>query len=269
MSLQGKFALVTGSSRGIGRGIALALAARGASVGVHYYRNEAAALEVLKLIREKGSNGFVVQADVSEEQDILRMFERVKGEFAALDVFVSNARPEIPEFYQPPLEITLDAWRKAVDSQATAFLLGAREASRMMSPGGRIVAITYAGGGRFGSWQPWVAMGSAKAAMESLCRYFAVTLARRAITVNAVSPGWTTDSVLNTLPDAVQTAIQEWSESGWCPMGRMGTPEDIGNVVSLLCTKEAGWITGQTIMADGGASLMDAVMPLEIQQPRG
>ncbi|XXX72259.1 SDR family oxidoreductase [Sorangium sp. So ce134] len=75
--------------------------------------------------------------------------------------------------------------------------------------------------------------------------------------------------MLNTLPDAVQTAIRAWSESGWCPMGRMGTPEDIGNVVSLLCASEAGWITGQTIMADGGASLMDAVMPLEIQQPRG
>ena len=183
------------------------------------------------------------------------MFSRAKQEFGALDIFVANARPEVPTFYQPPMEITLESWQTAVDSQARAFLIGAREASPLFRDGGRIIAITYAPGGRFGSWQPWVAMGAAKSAMECLCRYFAVALARRKITVNAISPGWIEDSVLNTLPEAAQNLIRNWHQGGWTPMGRLGTPADIGNAVALLCSEEAGWITGQLIAVDGGAGL--------------
>jgi NAD(P)-dependent dehydrogenase (short-subunit alcohol dehydrogenase family) len=109
-------------------------------------------------------------------------------------------------------------------------------------------------------------MGAAKSAMECLCRYFAVALAGRKVTVNAISPGWIEDSVLNTLPEAAQDMIRNWHQSGWTPMGRLGTPADIGNAVSLLCSEEAGWITGQTIAVDGGSSLMDSALPLEIQQ---
>src|SRR5256886_1130477 len=131
--------------------------------------------------------------------------------------------------------------------------------------GGRIVAISFAPGGRFGSWQPWVAMGAAKAAMEVLGRYFAVALASRGITVNTISPGWVEDSVLNSLPEAFQTRLREWQERGWTPMGRLGTPSDVGNAVALICSPEAGWITGQLNEVDGGASLMDAHVPLELQ----
>ncbi len=266
MSLQGKHALVTGSSRGIGRGIALKLSEKGVRVAINYLKNEAVASDTLRKVREGGSDGFVVQADVCRTEDISRMFGRVKAEFGSLDIFVSNARTDVQTFYQGPMEITLEQWDTAIDSQAKAFLVGVREASRLMGEGGRIIAITYAPGGRLGGWQPWVAMGSAKAAMESLCRYFAVALAKRRITVNAISPGWIEDSVLNTLPPAVHDMIQKWHESGWTPMGRLGTPADIGNVVALLCTKEAGWITGQVITVDGGASLMDPGLPLEIQR---
>jgi NAD(P)-dependent dehydrogenase (short-subunit alcohol dehydrogenase family) len=91
-----------------------------------------------------------------------------------------------------------------------------------MSEGGRIIAITFAPGGRFGSWQPWVAMGAAKAAMEVLTRYFAVALAGRGITVNTISPGWIEDSVLNSLPSAVQDGIRDWHKGGWTPMGGRG-----------------------------------------------
>jgi len=108
-------------------------------------------------------------------------------------------------------------------------------------------------------------MGSAKAALESLVRYFAVTLAKRGITVNAISPGWTEDSVLNSLPQTVQDLIRNWHKRGWTPMGRLGTPEDIGNVAALLCSEQAGWITGQVIYADGGASLMNPEVPPEVQ----
>lgn len=265
MSLIGKHALITGSSRGIGRGIALKLAANGVKVAIHYYQNEAAALDTLAQVRKRGADGLVVQADVSRPDQITKMFRKVQGEFGKLDIFVSNARPEAATFFYPPMDITLEQWDTAFDSQAKAFLVGVREAVSLMGTGGRILAITYAEGSRTGGLQPWVGMGSAKAALESLVRYFAVTLAKRGITVNAISPGWTEDSILNTLPRQAQDLIRNWHARGWTPMGRLGTPEDVGNVATLFCSEEAGWITGQVIYADGGASLMNPEVPPEIQ----
>jgi NAD(P)-dependent dehydrogenase (short-subunit alcohol dehydrogenase family) len=98
--------------------------------------------------------------------------------------------------------------------------------------------------------------------MSLFCR----RVARRKITVNAISPGWIEDSVLNTLPEEAQKLIRNWHQRGWTPMGRLGTPADIGNAVALLCSEDAGWITGQLIAVDSGAGLMDAALPLEIQQ---
>jgi NAD(P)-dependent dehydrogenase (short-subunit alcohol dehydrogenase family) len=265
MTLKGKHALVTGASRGIGRGIALKLAESGARVAIHYHVNEKAAADTLDRVRKHGTDGFLVQADVSRVEDVRRMVAEVKQQFGALDVFVANARPEAATFYQKPMDLTLEAWDHAMDSQGKAFLVGVREAAELMGRGGRIIAITYAPGGQKGTWQPWVAMGSAKAAVESLVRYFAVALAPRGITVNSVSPGLTEDSVLNGFPQPAVEAARTWHASGWTPMGRLGTPADIGNVVGLLCSPDAGWITGQLIYADGGASLVDTVLPLEIQ----
>jgi NAD(P)-dependent dehydrogenase (short-subunit alcohol dehydrogenase family) len=266
MTLKGKHVLVTGGSRGIGRGIALKLAESGARVAVHYYVNEAAAKETLDRVRKHGADGFIVQADVSRVDDVRRMFAAVKQRFGTLDVFVANARPEAAKFYQKPMEITLEAWDHAMDSQAKAFLVGVREAADLMGQGGRIIAITYAPGGQRGTWQPWVAMGSAKAALESLVRYFAVALAPRSITVNSISPGLTDDSVLQSFGDVAVDVARKWHGGGWTPMGRMGTPADIGNVVALVASPEANWITGQLIYADGGASLVDTLLPLEIQR---
>jgi enoyl-[acyl-carrier-protein] reductase (NADH) len=121
------------------------------------------------------------------------------------------------------MEITLESWQTAIDSQARAFLVGAREASALFRDGGRIIAITYAPGGRFGSWQPWVAMGAANSAMECLCRYFAVALARRKITVNAISSGWIEGSLLKTLPEAAQSLIRKLAP------GRLDADGEIGN----------------------------------------
>ncbi|HKW75734.1 MAG TPA: SDR family oxidoreductase [Terriglobales bacterium] len=266
MSLQGKNALITGSSRGIGRGIALKLAAEGARIAVHYFQNREAAEQTLEQILTLGSDGFLVQADVTRPEEVRRMLRDVGRQFSSrLDIFVSNARTEAPTFYQAPLEISLEKWDTAMDSQAKAFLVGVQEAVPFMPAGSRIVAISFAPGGRFGSWQPWVAMGAAKAAVEVLVRYFAVALAGRGITVNTVSPGWIEDSVLNSLPQEFQTGLRDWQQRGWTPMRRLGTPEDIGNMVALLCSPKANWITGQLLDVDGGASLMDAHLPLEFQ----
>ncbi len=126
MTLDGKHALITGSSRGIGRGIALKLAESGVDIGIHYFQNKEAANDTLAKVKEVGANGFVVQADVSKPKDISQMFNRVQAEFGKLDIFVSNARPELSEFYQPPMEITLEKYKMAFDSQAQAFLLAFR-----------------------------------------------------------------------------------------------------------------------------------------------
>jgi enoyl-[acyl-carrier protein] reductase III len=265
MATQTRHALITGSSRGIGRGIALALAEDGVKIAIHYYQNESAAKDTLEKVRSLGSDGILVQADITNPAQIINMLQNVKAEFGKLDIFVSNARPEVPEFFYPPFEVTLKQWDAAFDSQAKAFLVGAREAIQMMDKGGRIFAITYAQGSRTGGLQPWVGMGSAKAALESVVRYMAVAVAKRGITVNAISPGWTEDSVMNTLPEQAQNLLRNWHASGWTPMGRLGTPEDVGNAVALFCSDRAQWITGQVIYVDGGASLMSPETPPEIQ----
>ena len=265
MSVDLKKALITGASRGIGRGIALKLAGQGVRIGVHYFQNESAAKDTLAEVRKRGSDGLLVRADIRRPEEIAAMFRETKARFGALDIFVSNARPEASEFFQGPMDITVGQLDAAFDSQCKGFVIAAREAAALMADGGRILALTYAQGSRTGGLQPWVGMGSAKAAMESLVRYFAVALAKRRITVNAISPGWTEDSVLNSMPDEVQNLIRNWHNRGWTPMGRLGTPEDIGNVAALLCSEDAGWITGQVIYADGGASLMNPEVPPEIQ----
>jgi enoyl-[acyl-carrier protein] reductase III len=265
MSLNGKFALVTGSSRGIGRGIALKLAEKGAKVAINYRVQEAAAQDTLAKVRALGSDGFIIQADVSRPEDIRRLFERVQAEFGQLDIFVHNALGDLFAVYQAPLSATPEQLHLAMASQAQGFLLGVQEAARLMPAGGRVVAIVYTPGATTGSWQPYIAQGTAKAALESLCRYFAVALAKRGITVNAISPGLTEDSILSALPQEVQELIRNHHTGGWTPMGRLGTPADIANAVALLCSEEASWITGQTIAVDGGQSLMNPDFPLAFQ----
>jgi NAD(P)-dependent dehydrogenase (short-subunit alcohol dehydrogenase family) len=267
-----RFALVTGSSRGIGRAIALALAERGHNIAVHYHTREMAAEEVLAEIRARGADGFIVSADLTHADEIHRMLARVDAEFGGLNVLVSNARPELPGFYQPPMDLTLPAWETAMASQARAFLIAVQASAALLRDGGRIVAITYSPSTRYGSWQPWAAMGAAKAALETLARYFAVALGPRGITVNCVSPGFVLgqagtldETVINTLPPEAQQAIRDWHEGGWTPMRRLATPAEIGDAVGLLCAREAGFITGQTLHVDGGASLMDAFSPLQLQ----
>ena len=267
ITLTQQTALITGASRGIGRGIALKLAERGIKkIAVNYNENDAAAADTARLVKEWGAVPLLIKADVGKVQDIERMFGMIKSQFGGLDIFVSNARATLATgFYAEPMDIPLQAWQATFDTQATEFLVAVRAAVPMMSKNGRIIAITYAPGGQTGSWQPWVAMGSAKAAKEALARYFAVALAQKGITVNSISPGACDDSVLSGLPSQVFQMIKEWHESGWTPMRRLGLPADIGNAVALLCSDEASFITGQLLYVDGGASLMDPVFPLAIQ----
>jgi NAD(P)-dependent dehydrogenase (short-subunit alcohol dehydrogenase family) len=266
IEVKARTALITGSSRGIGRGIALKLAECGVRrIGVHFLKNKEAAEETARLLRERGAEPVLIKADVTRPEDISSMFAELQKRLGPLDVFVANARPDVQHFYQPALDIPLENWRTALDSQATALLLCARKAAAMRRTGGRIVVVTYAGGAQKGSWRHWAAMGPAKAATESLLRYFAWDLAKRGITVNAVSPGVTDDSVFTTLPPEVLQGLRGWAEAGWVPMRRLTTPADVGDVVALLCSEQSGFVTGQTLHVDGGGSLASPDFPMEFQ----
>ena len=265
--LAGKFALVTGASRGIGRGIALRLADRGAAVAINYHKNENAANEVVGLIQERGGKAIAVQADVASSEEMANLVHKVHSTFGALDIFVNNALGDLLSFMAPPLTVTLDQWDAAFQCQPRAFLVGVQHAAPLMREGGRVIAISYWPGSHLGGFSSYFAMGANKASLESMCRYFAVSLAGRGITVNTICAGITDDSIVNQLPLPAQEAMLDWLKSGWNPMCRPGTPADIGGAVSTLCADDAAWITGQTIVADGGASLMCPEIPLFFQKP--
>ena len=267
LPLQGKFALVTGSSRGIGRGIALKLAERGAAVAINYLNNETAARDTLAKVRAHSADGFIVRADVSRPEELSNMAGQVREQFGALDIFVNNALGNLLGFFSPPMAVTIEQWDEAYQCQSRAFFVGVREVASLLRERGRIVAISYWPGSHLGGLLPYFAMGTNKAALEAMCRYFAVALAPGGITANAVCAGITDDSILNRLPKEAQEAILLWLRSGWTPMGRATIPADIGGAVAALCSEDAGWITGQTIVADGGASLMNPEFPLDFQRP--
>src|SRR2546421_5524963 len=176
MSLNGKHALITGSSRGIGRGIALKLAASGVKVAIHYYQNEAAAVDTLARVRKLGADGLVVQADVLRPEQITQMFRKVQGEFGKLDIFVSNARPEAATFFYPPMEITLEQWNAASDSQAKAFLLAVGYCTIYGDMAGGLAVISDV----------------PKTMVYELARWINSDYARRAIEVNRPYPSYST-----------------------------------------------------------------------------
>jgi len=265
--LNGKFALVTGASRGIGRGIALKLAAKGVKVAVNYLKDEAAANDTLSKIKALGSDGFLVQADVSKPADIERMIGTVREKFGMLDIFVSNALGDLLGFMSPPLQVSLAQFDEAFHVQSRAFLVGVQNVSSLLKDGGRIIIISYWPGSQCGGFLSYFSMGTNKAAQEAMSRYFAVAFAPRGITVNTICAGITDDSIVNSLPKEAQDAMLDCLKQGWNPMKKAGTPADIGGAVAALCIDDAGWITGQTIVADGGAKLMNSEVPLFFQLP--
>ena len=265
-SLRGKFALVTGSSRGIGRGIALRLAERGASVAINYVDNEEAANTTMGMLRDRGGEGMVLRGDVSRPEELTRLIDDVVGSFGTLDIFVHNALGNLLGFLTPPLVTTLAQFDEAFHAQARAFHVGMQHAAPRLRDGGRVIALSYWPGTHLGGFQPYYAMGANKAATEAMCRYYAVALASRGITVNTVCAGITDDSIVNRLPPEVQGAMLDWLRAGWSPSRRPTTPADVGGAVAALCSSDAAWITGQTIVVDGGASLMNPEVPLAFQQ---
>jgi NAD(P)-dependent dehydrogenase (short-subunit alcohol dehydrogenase family) len=191
-----------------------------------------------------------VRADVSKADELGRMFDRIADEWGGLDIYVNNAI-DVASF-GPVLRLRADAWRHTIDSHVTTFLLASQRAARLMvGRMGAIVALSSLGStGYIPGYAP---IGVGKAAIEALTRYLAVELGPSGIRVNTVSAGpIETDG----LRQFAAFAQMKAASIEWAPGRRMGTPEDVADVVAFLCTDAARWIYGQTVIVDGGLSLL-------------
>jgi enoyl-[acyl-carrier protein] reductase III len=248
-ALDGKIALVTGGSRGIGRATALRLADAGASIAFTWFTSRQNADETETLLRAKAPDVLSIRANVGNEEHVDRAFAQVRDRFGALDIFVSNAASGV---MKPALDLDAKDWTRSMEVNALALLHGARRAAPLMAGrDARIIALTSAGSTRV--IRDYVAVGASKAAIESIVRYLAVELAPRGIIVNAVSAGVTDTNSLRFLPGWEGMLADAARRT---PAGRAGTAEDAAAAVYLLTLPEARWIVGQTIVADGGYSLL-------------
>ncbi|MCP4807809.1 MAG: SDR family oxidoreductase [Proteobacteria bacterium] len=236
--------LVTGSSRGIGRAIAVRLARPGGTVVVNYLQNDAMAEETAEMVRAAGAEAVVVQGNVRDEKDLKRM----AGTLDRYDALVHNAAIGV---LKPWDTIRANQWDLTLESSVRPFWLLTKHVGDRLVDGGSIVGLSSLGSRRH--VPGYAAMGAAKGALEALTRQLAFELAPRKIRVNTVCGGLVNTDALKYFPDReklVETTNQ------YTPLGRIGEPDDIAKAVELLLMPQASWITGQILVADGGWSLL-------------
>ncbi len=247
MKLKDKVAIVTGAATGIGQGIALAFAREGAKVVVDYFGKPSVSDETIKRIQDIGGEAFGVDADVSSQDDVNSLVQQALTKFGRLDIFVNNAGLEKKVAF---VDYPLDEWNKIMAVNLTGTFLCAQAAAKQMiaqGNGGRIINISSIHEDLpMPTNAPYCA---SKGGMRMLMRTIAVELAPHKITVNNIGPG------------AVYTPIDKDVESdkklndeilAEIPIGRWGTPEDIGNMAVFLASDDASYVTGSTHFVDGG-----------------
>jgi 3-oxoacyl-[acyl-carrier protein] reductase len=239
-TLDGKSALVTGGSRGIGRAIAVGLAAEGARVAIGYLRNDARAEEVVAAVAAAGGTAVAVKADLSRPAEVARLFDQAEQRFGALDIVVANAADIM---VKPLVECSEDDYDRIFATNTKGVFFTLREAARRVRDGGRII-VTSTGGTRMFFPGQSLYLGS-KGAVEQFVRCLAWELGERRITVNTVSPG-------PTETDMMQDRYRDRA-AAMSPFNRLGDPKDIADIALFLAGDAARWITGQNIGAGGGA----------------
>ncbi len=238
-NLAGKTAVVTGSSRGIGRAIAARLAANGAAVTINYRSEAGAAEELVAQIVASGGTAQAVQGDIARVDDIQRLFDKAEIAFGPIDIVVANASIAI---LKPLIDCTEDDFDTLFGANARGTFFTLKEAAKRLRDGGRIVAVTT-GGTRMFLGETSLYLGS-KGAVEQFVRSLSRELGSRRITVNAVLPGFTNTDML---PDRDRARA-----AGMSPFARIGETDDIADVVAFLASEQARWVTGQNIGAGGG-----------------
>jgi 3-oxoacyl-[acyl-carrier protein] reductase len=243
MKLNGKIAVVTGASRGIGAAVAERLARDGIAVAVNFSSNPAPAEALADKIMQAGGRAIAIQADVSDSSAVRAMFDKVESEFGGVDILVNNAGIM-------KLSNIADTDDALFDQQIAVNLKGVfnglREAAKRLRDGGHIINFSSS---VVGLYQPTYAVYAAtKAGVEAMTHILAKELRGRNITVNAIAPGPTaTDLFLKGKP---QEAIDQLAKMA--PLERLGEPEDIANAVAFLASPDAAWINGQVLRANGG-----------------
>ncbi len=239
-----KIALVTGSSRGIGRAIAIRLAKEGYAVCINYIEREDKALETKALIEAEGCRAMIYRADVSKRDEVEAMVAAVKAELGSVSLLVSNAGVAGQSLFQ---DVSDEMW----DRYFGVNVRGAFNCAQAVLPdmlhekSGCIVTISSMWGLRGASCE--VVYSATKAALIGLSKSLAMELAPSGIRVNCVAPGVVDTDMLSALPDDVMGSLADMT-----PMGRIGRPEDIAGAVAFFASEEASFITGQVLTADGG-----------------
>ena len=247
MPLQGKTALVTGGSRGIGKAIALELAQRGCSVAITFLRNGTRAREVVDELNSLTDNATAIRCNIGDASAIESMVLQLKTHFRQLDVLVNNAASGV---MRNVIDTEVKHWDWTLNVNSRGAWLITKYASTLMPGGGRIVNVSSPGAVRvFPSYFP---VGVSKAAMEAVTRYSAVQLAGQGISVNAVSPGFVVTDALDAFPE--ELGVKEIAQEP-TPAGRPVNAQDVANVVAMLCGPDSAMIQGQVIAIDGGQSL--------------
>ncbi|KAF7915393.1 hypothetical protein BELL_0412g00100 [Botrytis elliptica] len=255
-TLEGKVALVTGSGRGIGRGIALELAARGASVVINYANSAGPAEKVVKEIEALGSKGFAIKADVSKVPEVRRLFEEAKAHFGKLNIVMSNSGTEI---FKEEEDVTEEDYDRVFGLNTRAQFFVAQQALIHLEEYGRIVLMSSIAANMSGVPDHALYAGS-KAAVEGFVRSFAKDCGKKKITCNGIAPGGIkTDmyeqNAWHYVPggfEGMDVDIIDKGLASVCSLGRVGVPQDIGRVVSFLAGPESEWVNGQILQLNGG-----------------
>jgi 3-oxoacyl-[acyl-carrier protein] reductase len=244
LDLKDKIALVTGASRGIGRAIATTLADAGATVVVNYKGNQTAADEVVRAIAAADGQATATQADISKPEDVERLFKDVLERYGKLDILVNNAGITRDTLLLRMKEDDFDA---VLQTNLRGVYLCTKAALRPMTKarGGRIINITSVVGLMGNAGQSNYA--AAKAGIIGFTKSAAREMASRNITINAVAPGYIETELTGVLSETMRAAILEN-----IPLGRLGSPQDVANLVCFLASDAAAYITGQTLTVDGG-----------------